>query len=69
MFHTFPTSQEFLECITNLVLSCVFRIHELRSGKTLKELTGHLSFVNDAFFTHDGLHIISASADGTVKVQ
>lgn len=50
-------------------LSCGFRIHELRSGKTLKELTGHLSFVNDAFFTPDGLHIISASADGTVKVR
>lgn len=35
----------------------------------MKELTGHLSFVNDAFFTADGLHIISASADGTVKVR
>lgn len=34
----------------------------------MKELTGHLSFVNDAFFTPDGLHIISASADGTVKI-
>lgn len=47
----------------------LLRIHELRSGKTMKELTGHLSFVNDAFFTADGLHIISASADGTVKVR
>lgn len=47
----------------------IFRIHELRSGKTLKELTGHLSFVNDAYFTQDGCHIISASADGTVKVH
>lgn len=27
-----------------------------------------MSFVNDAFFTQDGRHIISASADGTVKV-
>ncbi|XP_074486079.1 WD40 repeat-containing protein SMU1-like isoform X2 [Sebastes fasciatus] len=43
------------------------RIHELRSGKTLKELNGHSSFVNDAAFTPDGLHIISASSDGTVK--
>uniref|UniRef100_A0A7N6BHY9 Smu-1 suppressor of mec-8 and unc-52 protein homolog n=1 Tax=Anabas testudineus TaxID=64144 RepID=A0A7N6BHY9_ANATE len=43
-------------------------IHELRSGKTLKELNGHSSFVNDASFTHDGLHIISASSDGTVKI-
>lgn len=50
-------------------MTFILRIHELRSGKTLKELTGHVSFVNDASFTPDGLHIISASADGTVKVQ
>lgn len=55
-----------LLCIT---VNVILRIHELRSGKTLKELTGHSSFVNDASFTDDGLHIISASADGTVKVQ
>ncbi|XP_056890391.1 WD40 repeat-containing protein SMU1-like isoform X1 [Takifugu flavidus] len=57
---------------SNQILSASFnqsiRIHELRSGKTLKELTGHLSFVNDAYFTQDGRHIISASADGTVKI-
>lgn len=52
-----------------IIVNVILRIHELRSGKTLKELTGHSSFVNDASFTHDGLHIISASADGTVKVQ
>lgn len=51
------------------IFDVIFRIHELRSGKTLKELTGHLSFVNDAYFTQDGCHIISASADGTVKVH
>lgn len=45
------------------------RIHELRSGKTLKELSGHSSFVNDAAFLRDGSHIISASSDGSVKVQ
>ncbi|KAM3865180.1 WD40 repeat-containing protein SMU1-like [Diretmus argenteus] len=44
------------------------RIHELRSGKTLKELSGHSSFVNDAFFNQGGNHIISASSDGTVKI-
>ncbi|XP_076001502.1 WD40 repeat-containing protein SMU1-like [Genypterus blacodes] len=44
------------------------RIHELRSGKTLQELSGHSSFVNDAAFTDDGNHIISASSDGTVKI-
>nr|XP_057929627.1 WD40 repeat-containing protein SMU1-like isoform X2 [Doryrhamphus excisus] len=57
---------------SNHILSASFdhtiRIHELRSGHTLKELNGHLSFVNDASFTQDGFHIISASSDGTVKI-
>ncbi|MED6250542.1 Serine/threonine-protein kinase smu1 [Ataeniobius toweri] len=44
------------------------RIHELRSGKTLQELNGHSSSVNDACFTQDGAHIISASSNGTVKI-
>ncbi|KAM8842543.1 WD40 repeat-containing protein SMU1-like [Synchiropus picturatus] len=56
----------------NQILSASFdqtiRIHELRSGKTLKELSGHSSFINDAFFTQDGFHIVSASSDGTVKI-
>ncbi|KAL3996510.1 Ras association domain-containing protein 5 [Sarotherodon galilaeus] len=56
----------------NQILSASFdhtiRVHELRSGKTLKELNGHSSFVNDVFFTQDGFHIISASSDGTVKI-
>lgn len=44
------------------------RIHFLKSGKTLKELRGHTSFVSEATFTKDGHHIISASADGIIKV-
>ncbi|XP_008315366.1 WD40 repeat-containing protein SMU1 [Cynoglossus semilaevis] len=56
----------------NHILSASFdhtiRIHELRSGKTIKELNGHSSFVNDASFTQDGFHIISASSDGTIKI-
>lgn len=55
--------------LLRVIFNVIFRIHELRSGKTLKELTGHLSFVNDAYFTRDGCHIVSASADGTVKVH
>ncbi|XP_041641426.1 WD40 repeat-containing protein SMU1 [Cheilinus undulatus] len=56
----------------NQILSASFhptlRIHDLRSGKTVKELNGHTSFINDATFTQDGFHIISASSDGTVKI-
>ncbi|XP_035992901.1 WD40 repeat-containing protein SMU1 [Fundulus heteroclitus] len=54
--------------ILSASLDQTIRVHELRSGKTLKELSGHSSFVNDAFFTQDGFHIISASSDGTVKI-
>ena len=35
-----------------------FRIHGLKSGKTLKEFRGHTSFVNDAVFTPDAQQII-----------
>ena len=45
-----------------------FRIHGLKSGKTLKEFRGHTSFVNYAMWSSDAHHIISASSDGTVKV-
>ena len=44
-------------------------MHGLKSGKTLKEFRGHISFVNDVVFTVDGHNIISASSDGTVKVR
>ena len=44
-------------------------MHGLKSGKTLKEFRGHTSFVNDAVFTFDAHNIISASSDGTVKVN
>lgn len=45
-----------------------FRIHGLKSGKLLKEFIGHSSFVNDAQFSNDSHHIISASSDGTIKI-
>ena len=44
-------------------------MHGLKSGKTLKEFRGHTSFVNDAIFTYDAHSVISASSDGTVKVN
>lgn len=47
---------------------CWCRIHGLKSGKLLKEFRGHASYVNDAIFTHDGLRVVTASSDCTVKV-
>ena len=44
------------------------RVHGLKSGKMLKELRGHTSFVNDAIFSADNSQIISASSDATVRV-
>jgi WD40 repeat-containing protein SMU1 len=38
----------------------------LKSGKMLKEMRGHASYVNDARYSADGARIISASSDGTV---
>lgn len=53
------------------LILCTFlcRMQGLKSGKTLKEFRGHTSFVNDAIFTTDAHNIISASSDGTVKVN
>ncbi len=35
------------------------RVHGLKSGKTLKELRGHSSYVNTAIFTVDGHNILT----------
>jgi len=47
---------------------CSLRIHGLKSGKLIKEFTGHTSFVNDAVYSVDGHQVVSASSDGTVKI-
>jgi len=44
------------------------RIHGLKSGKTLKLFRGHSSFVNSAVYTPDGARIVTASADGRIKI-
>jgi WD40 repeat-containing protein SMU1 len=43
------------------------RVHGLKSGKLLKELRGHASFVNCAAYTTDEASIITAGADGTLR--
>ena len=43
-------------------------MHGLRSGKTLKVLRGHSSYVNHVTFTADQQHVLSASSDGSVKL-
>lgn len=44
------------------------RVHGLTSGRMLKELRGHSSFVNAAFFAGDGASAVSGAADGLVHV-
>jgi WD40 repeat-containing protein SMU1 len=43
------------------------RVHGLKSGKLLKELRGHTSFVNCATYTADEAAILTAGADGTLR--
>ena len=44
------------------------RLHGLKSGKCLKELRGHASFINEAAFSPDASRIVTGSSDGTVRV-
>lgn len=44
------------------------RVHGLKSGKLLKELRGHTSFVNQVVYASDGNQALSASSDGSIKV-
>jgi len=40
----------------------------MKSGKCLKELRGHTSYVTDVKYTEDCHQCVSGCADGTVKV-
>jgi len=44
------------------------RMHGLKSGKMLKEMRGHTSYINHCTYTLDGLRIVSSGSDGWVKV-
>ncbi|CAO3635146.1 unnamed protein product [Cunninghamella blakesleeana] len=44
------------------------KIHDIQSGKLLKEFKGHSSFVNNVTFINNDNHVISGSNDGVVKV-
>ena len=40
----------------------------MKSGKCLKELRGHNSYVTDVKYTEDCHQCVSGCADGTIKV-
>lgn len=44
------------------------RVHGLKSGKMLKELRGHTSYVNHVTYSADGSSVVSASSDATVRI-
>ena len=46
----------------------VGRVHGLKSGKTLKELRGHTSYINSIVYAPEGARIVSGSSDGCVRV-
>jgi WD40 repeat-containing protein SMU1 len=65
------SSIEFARDGTQLLTSSkdmTVRIHGLKSGRTLKEMRGHTSYVNTAIYGVDHDQVISGSADGTIKV-
>ncbi len=55
---------------TALTLNSIsfYRIHGMKSGNLLKEFLGHTGFVNDVAFSLDGHHVLSGSADGSVRI-
>ena len=51
-----------------LVAKCEVGGLGLKSGRTLKELRGHTSYVNDGCYTSDGGRVLTCSSDGSIKV-
>jgi WD40 repeat-containing protein SMU1 len=45
------------------------RMHGLKSGKMLKEMRGHTSYINHCTYSMDGLRLVSSGSDGFVKVS
>ena len=43
-------------------------IHGIKSGSTLRQLKGHLAYVNAAHWTRDNKFIVSASSDGFIRI-
>lgn len=44
------------------------KIHNIKSGKIVKEFRGHTSFVNAVLYSQDNNSVLSGSSDGTIKV-
>lgn len=44
------------------------RVHGLRSGRVLREFRGHTGYVNDIAFVKNGLWLVSAASDSTVRI-
>lgn len=44
------------------------RVHGLRSGRVLREFRGHAGYVNDIAFVKNGLWLVSAASDSTVRI-
>jgi len=53
--------------LSTLSFPQLIRVHGLKSGKSLKELRGHSSYVNGVDFSPDASRLASASSDGELS--
>lgn len=72
-----PAHSQGVTCLSfnkdaTLVLSGSYdklvKIHNIKSGKIVKEFQGHTSFVNAVLYSQDNNSVLSGSSDGTIKV-